>query len=351
MRSLLLLLALPLSAQVWEPAAMVRWEPRHPYPVEPARPFAVERVEPTGRVTHTLPFPRQLQQDHEARLTWWRGEAFAFGSPNHPALASPALQPRRGQPIPRIIRLMRSRDFGPWEPFATYGQDPHGTAFQFLPLENGTFLADASTGAFFAGGQRSPLAIYIRDPKGRMALERLLPLPSGPGWDMPWWRLCRTSKGLVRISHGGHVLVLDNRNGALRHQLALDPDLPPSSTFRKPMVLDAQALPDGTLLMALVDRATAGSQLGPDRQADLTPRPHWAEDLLSRRGIRYASDLPTKSTLRWKRLDPASGGVVDVPPPQGFPTHALPYWTREVFSFRVLPDGNLRWHLPVPSFG
>ncbi len=348
-RFIALLLAIPLLAQVWEPSGMVQIVPSTSdrYPGTPRT--LLQRLSPTGSLLKELSTPIMAGTP---RPTYWKGEAYVLGVPQHPAFHHKIWSKGKGRPrklptsSPR--RLFRSKDLGPWEPVATYGQDPHGGVWNFHPLENGQFLADAGTGKFWKDGDSSEFAVYQRSPAGELVLDHLVNLGEGPGWDIPWWTLHRTPKGLVALSLGGLVAVLQNHNAKVIHRLELIPGQAQGNSFRRPRVLGAQVRPDGNLLMVLRD--------GPGQEGDLPyagPRAResndstqWVRTALRSKGLSTSPGPQKTVSLTWKVLDPSTGRTWDVPPPQGFPSKPLTYGQRERFTLWMKPDGNLLWNLP-----
>lgn len=370
------LLASTLSAQVWEgPGTLVQreqhlfspWYTRLKWPrdtpalVRTRSGGAVERLEAPGWIGG---------QSWGPRLSYWQGVAYAYGRWHHPAAQFTGRPDEVGWKRMQgayTLHFYRSEDFRTWKPFATYTPDDHGEAKAFEPLGNGWFLA--THGPFCSGKVASPFAVYERGQDGRLRFHHLVELPfgqsdyrvvrTGPGGRMkaemapgasPWagaFQAIRTQAGLVLLRPPGQFMVLDNQDGrVLRHGDLLSTRAVPRPDGKVLIARRGEAWNHMRMLEGEVNLAVHQSR-GASRLAMAMLRTRhnmrdWSR-LLSQFRVLTRLDRPDPTlTLRWAVLDPSTGSIQDVAPPQGFPA-ALTEFQSQTLRMWILPDGNLQW--------
>lgn len=348
---LLLPLALTLAfspawAQAWTADGLVRWRvSANPYQRLDDEPYAVARVGEGRRILQALGWPSHLDSAG-IQLTWWRGEAWVFGRRHHPAmLPGNLMRLLKAAPVRRRsegpLTLLRSRAFGPWEPFATYHPDRHGRAWAFYPLGDGSFLASASTGHFYEGGHRSRFAVFAREADGRLGFRRLVDL--GAEGEAAWWTVHRTPRGILLCSFQGRLLRLSDQDARVEATGDLYPGQPLPTGFTPNQVIDAVL--DGRGQWVALVRVRRGA--GIRQQPGFPQRTDTASSLQARWVLRRVLKAEPEEAVpcQWIAVDPATLSVRVLPAPKGWKDPG-PISSNHPFHIRMEPDGGLAWGRP-----
>lgn len=290
----------------------------------------LERLEPGGHIER-LASPAMLDLGwRNESLRWWKGEAYVLGTRRHPAVdrvPGPSHVPRTRPDLP--MELWVSRDFKTWQPLARQSvnfkaDNPRLT--DILPLENGQFL-----GVYRSKGRC--LSILDRRPDGELVVNRWL-----EGDDSV---IRRSPKGIVAITTRGAARgayrLLDNVDGheLLRGQLAL----PRQENAR---IFATLVRPDGNLLF-VSGRYTGGVDVGlQDRINDRSgarPSTQMALALLNAKRWSQEANQMVYAEFKWHILDPATGQLLSISAPVGFPRKV----SSEQQALQFRDPQNLEW--------
>ncbi len=335
---------------------------------------------PLAQGTVHLELPPGLSP-HQSDLTYWEGKAWAQGLRIHPSYA------RLGVGFPWSEALMQvycSEDLRTWRLLASYQPrtyqgvgdhqgrptDPHGIPLRFIPLGNGTFLALGLDWAGFQDGVRqSPFAIFHVGAERRLTFKHLINLPQERDADLEdaiqeaasrareiraslrafgahrAWIICRTPGGIMVLHRRtGWTFLLDNQDGALVRHALLFPQQRPTTRQVGLQILEAQVRADGRILLTGPDPRAAQEGRKDPRHLSSRDMSLSSQMALARLQLNHRdhSMLPeSQQRLQWWILEPRSGDLQGVPPPQGIPTH-LPTWSALWdFRFTLRSDGGV----------
>jgi len=326
-------------------------------------------IAPKGQPALELRLPPNLGWP---RVSHWKQRSFAYGFPAHPAWHFPDLGKQAWSFPPKAFskayehsehHLYQSTDYKTWHLLGRYrsGEDTHGKLREILPLEDGSFLAFGIFG-FWELDRSSPVARYYLDGRGHLRFEGLIELGSGglletiphptlpgqkstraragyEGIERQDWVTARTREGLVLIHRGGWFFVLDNHDGRQLREGRI-----PAPKGTKLRVLDAEPDATGRILLA-------STRLRGKDEATLAPFPQPRDSesqrlarsmmLMKGRNRRLVNDLEGSTPITWHHLEPASGRLTQVAPPENVSAELSDGEARWTFCFTIRPDGNL----------
>lgn len=346
---------LPLAAQHFEEGRL--FLPIHQYPEGKGAgnighgETRMAVMEAGGRQTLLdLPLPLQGRRGICKEVAHHQGTHYALGMLNHPLFDRVGdhyfeqTQSNRSHRLPHV--LYKRVGQGPWQELARLTPAQVRVGFRtFLPLDGDRFLVQTMFPALEVQGRKVSFLLLAPDGRGGMIQE---PVPGLAGLGEEALRKAIPVRLADRIlllqaTPAGESLALDFQG----QRLAM------ASHALKGDLAAAAPRPDGRILL---QRGT-GDDFNPSATA---PRVHWLLEQFQPRSPQskllatWAMDrAPQEATPRkratWAVLDPATGALYPVPPPQGVDRQVRAGRVR----WAVLPDGNLYWHseMPMRAYG